>query len=381
MTPAIHHDNLPARQEQQELASAFMPVMAMAQAIQRYNALLDFTKQIMKEGKDYGTIPGVEKPSLFKPGAEKLCNFFGLTPRFVVVKELEQWDGEEPFFYYWYKCQLWRGSVLIAEGDGSCNSRETKYRYRWVAEDQIPSHLNKAKLMFRAGKATEPDFAIEKAETGGKYGKPMAYWQSFRDAIQNGTAVQGTKKSSTGRDMKTWSIESTVYRIPNPEISDVVNTIQKMSQKRALVAVTLIGCNASEYYTQDIEDMDSINVPYTVVQQQTPSQVAERKINGMKEGKRYADVSDVPADFGPPADFPSEPTPPPVEVETAEASIKARLAQFAKIKSAMGDPEYYKILGTHGYEHANQIRNLSEARAIYREMQEAFQYQQTRGAV
>jgi hypothetical protein len=36
----------------------------------------------------------------------------------------------------------------------------------------------------------------------------------------------------------------------------VVNTIQKMAQKRALVAATLISTSASEFFTQDVEDAD-----------------------------------------------------------------------------------------------------------------------------
>jgi hypothetical protein len=40
----------------------------------------------------------------------------------------------------------------------------------------------------------------------------------------------------------------------NPQ--DIVNTIDKMAQKRALVAATVIAVNASEFFTQDVEDMD-----------------------------------------------------------------------------------------------------------------------------
>ncbi|MCA1557373.1 MAG: hypothetical protein LC731_02405, partial [Acidobacteria bacterium] len=55
------------------------------------------------------------------------------------------------------------------------------------------------------------------------------------------------------------AIESqTVGRIFNPDIADQVNTIQKMSQKRALVAATLLAVNASEFFTQDVEDMMTI---------------------------------------------------------------------------------------------------------------------------
>ncbi len=46
-----------------------------------------------------------------------------------------------------------------------------------------------------------------------------------------------------------------VGRVPNAEIADQVNTIQKMAMKRALIGTTLLAVNASEFFTQDVEDM------------------------------------------------------------------------------------------------------------------------------
>jgi hypothetical protein len=44
-------------------------------------------------------------------------------------------------------------------------------------------------------------------------------------------------------------------KVPNPDVADLVNTIDKVAQKRALIAATLIAVNASEFFTQDVEDM------------------------------------------------------------------------------------------------------------------------------
>ncbi len=250
------------RVEDGQMVQNFMPVMDVGQAVERYNQVLAFTQKIMKEGKDFGKIPGVDKPSLLKPGAEKLCSFFGLTAKFAIVERTEEWSGAEPFFYYWYKCQLWRGPMLIAEGEGSCNSRESKYRYRWVQGEQLPPHLNKEDLLSRETRAEEFSFSVEKAETGGKYGKPAAYWQAFRDAIESDEAKKTKKKTRAGKQFDAWEIASIAYRVPNPDIADQVNTLQKMSQKRALIAATLIACNASEYFTQDIEDMGPVEGGY-----------------------------------------------------------------------------------------------------------------------
>jgi hypothetical protein len=153
---------------------------------------------------------------------------------------------------------LWRGERMIAEADGSCNSRESKYRWRWVGVQDIPENLRGANLTKRGGTTSEFDFAIDKAETGGQYGKPAAYWQAFRDAIEAGTARKITKKTKAGKEMAAWEIDTTVYRVPNEDIASQVNTVQKMSQKRAFVAVTLIGVNASEFFTQDVEDLEMI---------------------------------------------------------------------------------------------------------------------------
>jgi hypothetical protein len=42
--------------------------------------------------------------------------------------------------------------------------------------------------------------------------------------------------------------------VTNENIADQVNTIQKISQKRALVAATLLAVNGSEFFTQDSEE-------------------------------------------------------------------------------------------------------------------------------
>ena len=119
-----------------------MPAMSMMEARSRFQSLVAFTSDIMREGVDYGTIPGTNKPTLLKPGAEKLTTFFGLSTRFDIIEKVEDWIGDqhggEPFFYYWFRCEMRRGDLLIAEADGSCNSWESKYRYR-TAERKCPN--------------------------------------------------------------------------------------------------------------------------------------------------------------------------------------------------------------------------------------------------
>ena len=236
------------------------PVASLAEAGSRYEDFQQFVKDQLKKDVDFGTIPGVAKPTLLKPGAEKLATFFGLRPVLVERESVKDWTGKdhdgEPFFYFEYACELYRGVQLVASSIGSCNSMEKKYRYRAVQEEDVPAHLDKERLKKVGGKRTEFAFAIEKAETGGQYGKPQSYWDEWQEAIETGRAKKIHKSTKTGKVLDAYEMDTTAYQIPNPDIPDLVNTIQKMAQKRAIVGSVLIATNASGFFTQDVEDMD-----------------------------------------------------------------------------------------------------------------------------
>lgn len=266
-----------------------MPVLDIALSQQRRAFMKDVMEKVFTEDVDYGTIPGSAKPCLYKAGAERLTSMFGLSPTFEEVRVVEDWTGKdhggEPLFAYTYRCRLTRNGYQIGEGIGSCNTWESKYRYRWVPEHEVPVHLDKSKLKKQGGMVAEPEFAIDKAETTGKYGKPAEYWQAYRDAIAAGTAKKGSKEKKGDKKgtYVTWSIDATVYRIPNSDTTDQVNTCQKMSQKRSLIAAVLVATNASEFMTQDLEDLATpIDVTFTQngvdIPTETKEQVTARRI-------------------------------------------------------------------------------------------------------
>jgi hypothetical protein len=205
-----------------------MPAMSVQDAVDRYQMFVQFVGAMLKADVDFGQIPGTNKPTLLKPGAEKLLTFFGLTKRFTVLEKVEDWMGTDhggEFFYYMYRCALYKGEQLIAESDGSCNSHESKYRWR-KAERECPT----------CGKA-----AIIKGRE--EYG---GGWVCFKKKDGCGAKFRDGDAAIEGQQ---------VGRVANPDIADLVNTIQKMAQKRALIAATLLAVNASEFFTQDIEDM------------------------------------------------------------------------------------------------------------------------------
>ena len=252
------------REESHELPTSLLT------AIERRNMIVEAMRlDVMVKDKDFGTIPGTDKPTLLKPGAEKLCTLFGLSVEKPEIIEKEQdWTGKdhggEPFFYYLFCQRLTRNGETVAAQMGSCNSWEKKYRYRWVPQHELPPGLDTSGLQKKGGKISEFAFAVDKAETGGKYGKPAAYWQAFKDAIADGTARSIRKKKRDGGESEGWEIDGTLYRLPNPDVADSVNAILKMAQKRALIASTLVATNASEFFTQDVEDMEIIEAEFEV---------------------------------------------------------------------------------------------------------------------
>lgn len=243
--------------------NSMMPLMDIETATERFSQVAEFVQRIMKKDKDFGTIPGTSKPTLYKPGAEKLTTFFGLTKRFDIIEKAEDWMGEhhkgEPFFYYLYRCSLYRGNLLIAEADGSCNSFEVKYRYRNV-ERTCPE----------CGQAN-----IRKSKSG-------AGWYCW---IKTG----GCGSTFSSGDVNIERQE--LGRIPNPDICDQVNTFQKMAQKRALVAATLLAVNASDFFTQDVEDYivsDDKNQPPKEEDRPSPEQ-KNRTASKKKVERNYLD--------------------------------------------------------------------------------------------
>ncbi len=99
----------------------------LEEANARIRTFQQYVREHMVEGEDYGVIPGSTKPTLFKPGAEKLNAIFGYAPRVEITNRVEDWD--KGFMSYEAKVTLInkRSGFIEAEGLGSCNSRERRY--------------------------------------------------------------------------------------------------------------------------------------------------------------------------------------------------------------------------------------------------------------
>lgn len=98
---------------------------AITQTHNHYQVMVDFVKISMKKDVDFGVIPGTRKPTLLKPGAEKLCRLFQLRPHFDLIHSIA--DFEAGIFHYHYKCSLIKAGEIVGTGEGNCNNKERKY--------------------------------------------------------------------------------------------------------------------------------------------------------------------------------------------------------------------------------------------------------------
>ena len=107
---------------------AIIDTVEIQQVQATMNKITQFQQVIQKtlhQGHDFGIIPGTDKPTLLKPGAEKILMMMGLRSEFEIVDSTR--DFEKGFFQYQVRCRLLKGDMVITEGLGACNTRERKY--------------------------------------------------------------------------------------------------------------------------------------------------------------------------------------------------------------------------------------------------------------
>lgn len=186
----------------------------------------------MKENVDFGKIPGTDKPTLLKPGAEKLVDLFRCTPKFKLVKCEEDFD--RGFFNYMFRVQLVSrdAKAVLAEGYGSANSKEGRYRWR-NANVKCPT-------------CSKETVIAGKPEYGGG-------WLCFAKKGGCGAKFKAGDKAIEGQARG---------QVENDDIATLANTILKMAKKRALVDGAIALARCSDMFTQDVEDMAEAAADY-----------------------------------------------------------------------------------------------------------------------
>lgn len=166
-------------------------------------AIVECMAQVMRKEIDYGTVPGTPKPTLYKPGSEKILNLFHLAAQ-PHVEDLSTPDSIR------YRVTITvihtPTGTTAGYGVGEASSAESKYQWRAVVCQE-------------EWDATPTDRRREKWKKG--YGGGAA------------TCAQQIRA----------------------EMEDVANTVLKMAKKRAQIDAVLTTTAASDIFAQDVEDL------------------------------------------------------------------------------------------------------------------------------
>jgi hypothetical protein len=178
---------------------------ALQRRTENRNALVEWVRKSLVDGTDYGTIKtkrGDSKPSLRKPGAEKICGMLGLSVNYPGLSKYEDAavNGIE-IKQIIIRCELRDGSGnLMADGIGA----------RVVAADN--GDLNKALKM--AAKSAQIDATLRCV------GLSEIFTQDLEDMIIDTTPVQATQEvKAIAQETQTTEEETTHHLLSDKQIA------------------------------------------------------------------------------------------------------------------------------------------------------------------
>jgi hypothetical protein len=175
------------------------PIAAPNDVLVAQNETRAMVKEALKQGRDYGTIPGTDKAALLKPGAERLALAFGLAPRFRIVEQEIDHDRD----------------------------------VKWVKRKKVWNNKFKGDKSF-----------VYAEEAGASLGLYRYVVECEMVHRESGTVVAACLGACS-------SMESKYVDRPR----DVENTILKMGEKRAQVGAVILALGLSDEFTQDTEDL------------------------------------------------------------------------------------------------------------------------------
>lgn len=210
-----------AQIEPSSVPALLRPVATPAALIEAHKEGVDLINRVLQSGVDFGVIPGTgDKPTLLKPGAERLLTAFGTYADPIII-EVEA-DHDRPVDYRMAKWE-------------DAKSRPSK-----EDEDRL-----KAEQMGRWRKTPNGwKWQTKHEECGTSIGFYRYVVKCNIVHRQTGAIIASGVGSCS-------SMESKYIRSPR----DYENTILKMAKKRAMIDATLNAFGLSERFTQDVEDL------------------------------------------------------------------------------------------------------------------------------
>ncbi len=180
------------------------PLVRPDELINAHKEVADLIAKGLQQNVDYGVIPGTQKASLLKPGAERLLKAFGCTTKYLLV-------------------------------DKNTDHNEV---VKWTKEKKI----------YRDGR-----FSHKEPVNGESHGVYRYVYKA--QVVKN---LGGCPKCGTEQEMLIGESDGSCSTLESKYIDrprDSENTVVKMAQKRAMVAAVLNAFGLSDRFTQDVEDL------------------------------------------------------------------------------------------------------------------------------
>jgi hypothetical protein len=170
-----------------------------------------------------------------------------------IERSIDDVSGAEPYFFYVIRVDLIHtaSGQKVGSATGMASSREVKYRYRWVSEQDTKD---------------DPGLA------------DIDLTQCKKKAFGFGT----------NRTVK--------YRVPNPDIGDVAPTVYQIARKRAYVQAVRSRFGVGDLFEQ----------PLDAIEASTTEQIEEQEKDKPEKGKLSQDNLKAPPN-GQQSVFPDEP--------------------------------------------------------------------------
>jgi hypothetical protein len=286
--------------------------VSVTQVAKQLDMIRDLMGRVMKKGRHYGVIPGCgDKPTLLKSGAELLGVMFQLRPEF--VHDTHELPGGHREVVS--TCTLYtRGTGrAVGGGTGSCSTMESKYRYR--KGERVCPKCGKPTIL----KSKYPPKNDRNAAPG---------WFCY------------AKRGGCGSEFAAADpaiVEQQTGRTENPDPADQFNTVVKMADKRSFVAAMLFATGASDYFTQDIEDL--------------PENAGKMAVEAEAE---VLDNEPPAGDEPPPPDDPNMPPPASAEEPPPSDKLIALKDRLAACKTNQDLSQAYKAMLAAGLSDVDQ---------------------------
>lgn len=181
---------------------------SVQQLVAQREAIVEAMQKVMRKDIDFGTVPGTDKPSLWKPGSEKILSIFNLA----ATPTVEDLSTPDTIRYRVHVSihHIPTGNVL-GVGVGEASSAETKYQWRKMVckEEWEATPADRRRITWKGGN-----------------GKPYSVWQV------------------------------------RTNIEDVANTVLKMAKKRGQIDGVLTATAASDVFMQDVEELVDAGIEF-----------------------------------------------------------------------------------------------------------------------